>query len=390
MDIRSIAVSRPLLSYTVLSSITALFALSPSPTLIATIGLISIIRVSAWVFAHRVGGLGSFLTQIVAISMFAGLAQLGPSLTALSSPTTSLVVLGGISIVTTSLATIVAFCAAYTERHIVSPWAKLTFFPALWATAWGFISYVSPVGQLATWSPVVGLGPYVWLRQYLGQWGVNWITGAWASVCAIMIGNWIVGTPDEEDPEPLTFIPQGHERSVERQIGSKSDLNIINSHSKTTFICLLVLLMLPSWIYTVTPLPVFSDETTPFTVGCSLPIPRRSGQRSGLPTLDDFIHESRTLQAYADVVLWPESAVRFTTPTAKEDAFREMQLAKNMHKGKYWGISFEEYIPADLGDGVFKKGSTRNGFALLGSSGPPVLEYYKRNLVPGTSNYVTV
>ena len=52
--------------------------------------------------------------------------------------------------------------------------------------------------------------------------------------------------------------------------------------------------------------------------------------------------------------------------------------------GMYWGVSYEEYIPADLADGVFKRGTTRNGFALLGSSGPPVLEYYKRHLVPGT------
>ncbi|KAK7694983.1 hypothetical protein QCA50_002171 [Cerrena zonata] len=391
MDIRSMAVSRPLLTYSTLSSIFAFFALSPSPSLIATIGLISIIRVSAWVFAHRRGGAASAFTQIVAISIFAGLAQLSPSLQALSNPTTSLVVLGGISVLTTSLATFVAFCASYIERQISSPWVKLTLFPALWATAWGFISYVSPVGQLATWSPVVGLGPYLWLRQYLGQWGINWVAGAWASICAVMIGNWIVGTPDDEEKvAPLVEVPQDNERLAEEQPGASRGVNIVNSHSKETLVSLLIVLMIPSWLSTNTPLPSFSDETTPFGIGCALPIPRHSGQRSGLPTLDDYIYDSRTLQMHADVVVWPESAVRFTSPTAKADAFREMQLPKNINRGKYWGVSFEEYIPADLGDGVFKKGSTRNGFALLGSSGPPVLEYYKRNLVPVAESFPLV
>lgn len=291
--------------------------------------------------------------------------------------------LGGISIITTSLATFVSFCAAITERHFDSPWVGLTFFPALWASSWGFISYVSPVGQLATWSPIVGLGPYIWLRQYLGQWGINWVAAAWATICATAIGNWIVGTPDDEVPEALIHVSQDIEQSAASQLDIK-DKRDTTPRAKQSFVTILLILMLPSWLSTAIPLPVFSDETTPFTIGCALPIPHHSGHRTGLPNLDDYIYESRKLQAYADVVLWPESAVRFASPSAKEDAFREMQLAQNMHKGKYWGVSYEEYIPADLADGVFKRGTTRNGFALLGSSGPPVLEYYKRHLVPGT------
>ncbi|CAL1695177.1 unnamed protein product [Somion occarium] len=391
-DIRSRMVSHPLMAHTVTSSFIAMLALTPTPALVPIIALISVIRLSSWAFVHRPGGFLFAVVQLLAISLAAGVAQLTPSLEALSTPTISLVVLSVISIATSAIALLAAFAACYVERIVSSQWATITIFPALWASAWGSISYVSSVGQLATWSPVVGLGPYWWIRQYLGQWGVNWIAAAWAGILSTLLGNWIVGTGEtsHREDEPIISFLDDPEHGNEGTSIPRSGSSQSTSRSKETLAGLLILLMIPSYFFSSIPLPPFSDNTTPFTVGCVLPIPKYSGQRSGLPTLDDYIHDSRTLQASANIVIWPENAVRFASPAEKEDTFRELQLSKNMNKGKYWGISFEEYIPADLKGGVYKKGMKRNGFALLGSSGPPVLEYYKRHLVPIAESFPLV
>ena len=99
-----------------------------------------------------------------------------------------------------------------------------------------------------------------------------------------------------------------------------------------------------------------------------------------IPSLEDYIQETKILQSQAQVVFWPESAVRFESSAERAEAFVKVQ--ENLHNQKYVGISFEEFVEGERkGD----PGRRLNRFALLGKTGPPVLEYDKRNLVPSMS-----
>ena len=50
---------------------------------------------------------------------------------------------------------------------------------------------------------MLGLGPYAWLRSYAGQWGIDWVTAAWAVVFSEVLGDWVMGAPDSDEEEPL-------------------------------------------------------------------------------------------------------------------------------------------------------------------------------------------
>jgi len=66
--------------------------------------------------------------------------------------------------------------------------------------------------------------------------------------------------------------------------------------------------------------------------------------------------------------------------SAKREGFERIQA---VIQGKKWfGVSYEEYIPPYESDGVHHPGQRYNGFALLERKGPPLFEYRKRKLVP--------
>ncbi|KAI0080344.1 hypothetical protein K474DRAFT_1558274, partial [Panus rudis PR-1116 ss-1] len=391
-NLPSLVISHPGKTYISAASVFALLALTPSPSFIPTIALITIVRLAGWAFAPRPRSRAFIGAQIVSVAFFAAIAQLTPSLEALSTPSTALVVLSAISALTSAISSTLIIASSYAARLANTPWTRLTVFPALWATGWGFLSYISPVGQLATWSPVVGLGPYWWIRQYFGQWGVDWITAAWASILSLVVGDWLMGVQDEaasEQPliQPIVLIDEPEDANETVSHSPRAASIRAENYSKLGLFCGLIFLMIPGYVISDIPLPAYSDETTPYVVGCALPVPRNNKGRISEPTLKDYLYESRTLQASADIVLWPESAVKFDSPAEKEDAFKLIQLPGNLNEGKYWGISFEEYIPANSTRGMYARGVRRNGFALLGSSGPPVFEYYKRKLVPVAESF---
>jgi hypothetical protein len=158
--LQAYVVRYPAVAYTASSAALALFALSPTPSLAPVALLVAILRLSAWTFVPRPRGYLKGALQASLVSLSAGLAHLAPGLTALSTPTVAFVVISAISLLTSGVAVFLVFLGCVLGRSSGTPWTRLTVFPALWASGWGCMASVSPVGQLVTWSPVLGLGLY--------------------------------------------------------------------------------------------------------------------------------------------------------------------------------------------------------------------------------------
>ncbi|KAI0341492.1 hypothetical protein BDW22DRAFT_1359076 [Trametopsis cervina] len=384
--IPALVVSKPATVFTTAATALSFFALTPTPPLLLVIGLLTVLRLSAWTFVPRQHGYVKGGVQAIFISIAAGAAHLAPSMQALSTPNVALVVFSAISLIASSFAVGVVFFSVRAGRLSTSQWAQLTVFPALWASAWGFTSHVSPVGQLVTWSPVLGLGPYEWTRQVMGQWAIDWIAAAWAVVASEVLGNMVVGGSGAQaatidDVEPLIDHDDTHDhRDYPHSLSKPSPTALSRSRSLASLTVLLLLLMVPTYFTASLPAPLNSEHTTPFGVACALPDPHSA--RDGKLTLRHYINATQVLQNKANIVLWPESAVRFDSSKERDAAFA---LIQNLtHAGnKYIGVSFEEFVP--------QEGKYRNGFVLLpGLTGPPVFEYYKRNLVPIAESFSLV
>lgn len=370
--------------------VVGLSALSTTPPLVP----LTILVAALHLHVHTVLPRGKILShggaQVILLSLAASIAHLGASLDALSTRGISVLVLAALSALTSTVSLSTIAASYYFNRSVSTPWSKLTVFPALWATIWGTIAYLSPVGRLITWSPVVGLGPYEWVRPILGQWGIDWIVAAWAVVCAEFIGNWLVG-PAEDDLDAAL------EQDQLVSVASEDVPNLATSlrptkeaptsaRARATFMlaALLIALSVPPLFLSSLPEPALSAHTTPLSVSCVLPFPHRSGQRTGAPALQDYIRETSAIQARADILLWPESAVRFDTEQAKQDAFA--MIRGNLAGKKLLGVSYEEYILPDRSKGEHGPGIRQNSFALLSrDSEEPLLEYTKRMLVPSES-----
>lgn len=382
--LQSFVVRHPTVSYVASSAILGFFALSPTPPLIAMVLLIAVLRMSALTFAPRTGGYAKGFLQAAFIAVSAGVAHLAPSLDALSTPSVAVVAISAISLIASSFAVGLVFLGCKFGYTASTHWARLTVFPALWASGWAFVPQVSPVGQLVTWSPVYGLGPYEWIRPVFGQWGIDWVAAGWAVLVSEILGQWVVGQTNQEEDLPVDTAPLLGEEAQFPSYGTtdtptspqRGSQSLSRSRSALVFAGLLILLMVPTYMTPVTPLPLEpSTRMTPLGAACALPKPRNSGQATGNPTLEDYIYETSTLQSRSNIILWPESAVQFGSAAERDHVFERIQNMTN--GGKYVGVSFEDFVPD-------RPGKRRNGFALIGSSGPPVLEYYKRNLVPGT------
>jgi hypothetical protein len=354
-----------------------IFALStlsfaPKPTFLPLVLTLAVIKTFVRIVIPRPNAwLRMFLLWVV-VSSGVAFAHLLPSLQALSTPTTSLVVLTLISALTSLVALVTIFLDARVSSQSLSPWPEITFFPALWATVWFVASQVSPVGRLVTWSPVLGTDGYKWLSHWTGPVANDWVIAAWAVLCYRAVGSWYIGpVADEDQPDgPLIDHPDNDQLSR----------TTLLSRSGSFFILAIILaaLAVPSVFYSDMPLPTYSNDTTPFTLGCVLPI-----THAVPPSLDDYIAETRKLNA-ADIVLWPEGAVRFDSDAARDAAFEDISQALPKH---HIGVGFEEF---DLkSDKMHPR--RRTGLALLHRSGSPnssveiKMMYYKRHLVPSTN-----
>lgn len=389
-DIRALIVAHPRRTFLIVCPLLALFTLSSTPGFIPVVALLTSLRLWTWVSLPRPNQKVSQATQVIIVALAAAATQLAPSLEALSTPTTSLLVLSLLTVFTSAFAFATFFLAHHVEHVVNTPWSRLAVFPALWATAWNLISRLSPMGYLASWSPVLGLGAYDWIREFFGQAGVDWAAAAWAVVFSELVGDWLVAV-DQHDPDAGTqdllvdtrdtIVPP---LSSGANNGGRAGVarSWSRSRSMWSLAAVLITLTIPSYFLPSLPLPPESLDTTPFTVGCALPVTHTPGKYQHLPTLWDFIVETRTIQAQAPIVIWPEDAVRFNSPEEKQAAFERIQHDVPIGKGRYVGVSFEDYTPARVEDGHRYPAARRNGFAMLGWSGPPVMEYYKHNLVP--------
>ncbi|KAI0756763.1 hypothetical protein C8Q80DRAFT_1092768 [Daedaleopsis nitida] len=383
-SLASLPVRYPSRVYPTLAPVLALGALSPSPSFVPLVLLLSVLRLHILTIVPRKLW-KSAAAQLVLVSLAIAIVHAGPSLGALSTPFVSIAVLAMISAVTSAIAGIALVAGFYLERKAHTSWTHATVFPALWATVWAAVEACSPIGQLTTWSPIVQLGGYGWLRQYGGQVAINWVVAAWAVVLADAAGAWMVGSDDEdgstvhvEDPSLIIF----EDEDVNQDAGARlTPTNKSSRKARTTLLLagLLLALAAPSYVISDMPLPVSASDVTPLGVACALPYPQRNGRLTHPPTLDDYFKESKTLQSTAKIILWPESAVEFGSIDERVTALERIRPA--VQNGTYYAIGFHEMVNSDSPDGVWKIGMRRNGLVLLGYEGV-VYEYYKRHLVP--------
>ncbi|OSC99441.1 hypothetical protein PYCCODRAFT_1438228 [Trametes coccinea BRFM310] len=392
MSLASLPIQHPSWVYLTLAPVLTLGALSPTPSFAPLILLVALLRLHFTAIIPR-RAWRSAISQVVLISLATALANAAPSLRALSTPAISLLVLAGLSALTTTVAAGTIALSYFVERDGSSKqgWTRATAFPAAWATIWALVERCSPIGQLATWGPVVNLGGYSWLRPVGGQVAVNWVVASWAVVLSDVAGAWMMGLVGdrnlvlEEDLISVAADDDDDDGASTRPTATPVR-PLITPKTRRTLLLMgfLVLLAAPSYVLTELPPPVNAPDATAFGVACAMPYAQKNGRPKGPPSLADYVHESRTLQSQAKVILWPESAVHFTKAGEREEELAKIR--PQINNGTYYGIGFEEVVYEDSPDGVWKAGMRRNGLVLLGWEGV-VYEYYKRHLVPVAESF---
>jgi hypothetical protein len=371
-NFRAIAFTRhPNVVFPILSAGLAFFALSPTPSFIPLVLLVSTLLVFTRIIVPRPHVPRTMFWAVMGVSFASTISHIMPSINALSSPASSIAFLWLIS----SLSSCIAFLALLSDRlspRFNIPWARLTFFPAVWATVWQIASHTSPVGHLVTWSPVAGAG-YEWMRPLFGTWGINWLVGAYAITIAELVGAWFIGPVEEFEPHgPL--IPNIDLNGEPEPIAPATS----QTHHRLFFSAALLALTIPSFFSPALPILPWSASSTPLSVGCVLPHPTLPGD--GTSALDRFIAESKQ-HTGTRILLWPEGVLRFETSTQREEAIARVQ--KEI-KGPLVGVTFTEPVPREPGWEHAREGKWRNGLVLVGPDGT-VGEFYKRNLVPSMS-----
>lgn len=352
----------------------AAVGLSPSPNFAGLVGLLVALQLHPKLFSRRIH-VFALAWAASTIGTFISLAN--PASKALQSSSVATVASAGFS----ALASLVSTSAIYIDSYCIGKnhrfsWFRLAAFPASWASLWGVLSLLSPVGRLLMWSPVNGLGPYTWVSSYLGPWGIDFIVAAWSVVLTEVIADPLSqnmlstedpnGTGNAERFPPYTDAPDG------TPLQDPS-----TRHNKSALVAVLLVLALPSLSTDTIPNPTYTTSITPFTLGCALPHAHVPHGTPHLPTVDDYITETKKMTS-AKLVLWPESALTFDSEKKRNETFERIaREILNPHKGLHVGLGFEE----NIFDARNNRESKRNGFALLVENNT-VLQYYKRHLVP--------
>ncbi|KAF8807770.1 hypothetical protein BYT27DRAFT_7098668 [Phlegmacium glaucopus] len=313
----------------------------------------------------------SHIVLLCALAVGASLSKLQASFSALSTPAPSIIVLFLSALVLSFFTLSILYVDTKFCTRFNSSWAQVTLFPALWATLWCTISYISPVGHLSTWSAAEHTDAYNWIVPIAGPASKDWITAAWAVVMSQIVGAWYMGYQDHDEDSLLGNQPR------RQQFGG--------SHSRVGILALcLTFATIPSFLILQLPLPVSDiNISTPLTVGCVLP-PLQKYKHHVL-TLDDFIRESATVKDLAHIILWPEGAVAFNSTSARDEG---LKLVRDSLPGRaYIGVSFEETVD-DPSDSTSKTPLRRTGVAVISQySLEPHHLYYKRNLVPFAESF---
>lgn len=369
--------SHPAPVYTTAAVAISLFALGPSPSLVPLILTLSTLRITSRIIAQQETTLLPTFLLWLSLTISTSLTYTAPSLSALSTSASTIVYLLLLSSLTSGLALVPIFLDTTLRIRLppTSSIAQPLLFPALWATTWCLVSHVSPLGRLLTWSPVQGLDAYMWLRPYLGPVGIDWVVGAWAVVLSDIASIWVTEYQGRK-AQVAQLISVG---SVDTDTTPQEVPTVISSRTPThvgKLVCLLGLLTIPSFISPNLPLPANSSTTAELRLACALPI-----TKDKIPSLDDYIKESLALESRSDIILWPESAVRFSSQKEKEDAFVKIQT--RMHGQKLIVAGFEGYTSSAAG----RPGMYDNGLIMINKVEGVVMEYHKRHLVPSTFLY---
>ncbi|KZT30740.1 hypothetical protein NEOLEDRAFT_1237946 [Neolentinus lepideus HHB14362 ss-1] len=371
----TVFISHPSISFVGVSFVLCLLAVAPRPSFFPLVLLLSSLQLYGRIIAHRNNAFVNFRNLWLALTSAVTLSHIGPALTALSTPSTSIIFLT-LCAATASLIVLTAiFIDIKACAKMKSQWSQITLFPALWASVWVVIARISPVGRLATWSPVRGLPPDIWITRWFGVPAIDWLTAACSVVITEVVGDWFIGSAPARlngDDADSIIIPD-----LPGVPAPKAKSPTPRSYYVLALFGLLLTVTIPHYVSSTLPLPPYSKGTTPLTVACVLPPFQRL--KNGPPLLDDFIQESRRLNQ-AKVLLWPEGAVRFDSFDAKAAAIERVRkdVAFTNH---FVGMSFEEVLPSNG-----SKTERRNGFVLVDKHGP-VMEYYKRHLVPVAESF---
>jgi hypothetical protein len=351
----------PRLYYAVISFVLAL-TISATPSFVPlTLLVANLLLFEQFSLSYQDRLLGG----LPAVSFGISLSHFSSSLDALSTPAISIIVLLVGSIVTSSIAFLLVFLDTVISKRLNTPWSQITLFPAMWATVWYAVSYLSPVGRLTTWSPILGLESYNWMARYTGPVGYDWVVAAWAVVCSQTVAM-LVSRADTVMHQNSTLVDLGPDEEVKESPTMARGVLILG--------VILGALTLPSFVFNDLPLPPSATETTALTVGCVLP---SSSQSSYHYSLDDLIAESKKLTK-AKVLLWPEGAVSFENSEARDIAFERV---REEVRGPFVSVAFEEFYQ----DKTSGRGRRRTGVALVSSDSPVIhMTYYKRHLVPST------
>lgn len=350
-----------------LATIFATVSLRLSPAALPIVLNLAVLLTYSRIFVPRQGAWKHAAFLWLGLTLGGALPKLGASWSALDSPGTSVVVLLGITGLNSLFSILVVVLDAKICMQYSSPWSQVALFPSLWVTLWSGVAYVSPIGRLSAWSPTEGTDAYLWLMPFLGPVAIDWIVAAWAATLSQAFAAWYMNDTSIIPDTPL----------VGDVINDIRGAKPSQAQSSIRLATLLVALAIPSYFYPIYPAPILSQHTTPLSVACVLPPPIRYKHHT--LSLNDYITESEKLTSSAKILLWPESAVVFTSDGEKETAFEQIQTRVT---GSYVGVSFEEAF-ADPTDKTGLKAARRNGFALISKdSKTPHLVYYKRKLVP--------
>lgn len=309
MDLRLLMFhERPNTTFITASLVLSVFALTFEPSFISTIILLSILLIYSSHFVRRQHNLRNAVLLWFSVTAGRSSTWILPSLHALSTPSISVLALFLISGSTSAIALFAILVFTRLRTRVQVPWIEICLFPAIWAATWWGVSYISPVGRLALWSPVLGTEPYRWATSLFGPIMIDWVTAAWAVVCSQAVEMWAIGSKTPEE-RPLiehdSAEDDGHEKKT-----SSHGLGLLSLGA------ILIALAVPSFVYSDLPAPLISSSTTALGVGCVLPPLYRYKHHS--PTFEDYIDESKKLQSSAKILLWPEGAVIFADEAERD------------------------------------------------------------------------
>lgn len=375
--------NHPLATTSSVACIFTAMALGPTPTFIPLVGLVAVLRVGTRLILPRPHATRRLAILTAFVSLGTSIAYGAEGLTALSSMAGSLAALAGLSTAFSS-ATILPFLVASKFDTYQNPF----IFPAIWASVWCLVSSLSPVGRLGAWSPLLGVGGYTWTRPYLGAVGLDWILAAWAEIMGAVFTEFLWGGESSEY-QPLEDQTQNPPSSSnENQSNNFQQPNQSrSSQRKSSFLFPIIFAIvcagsIPSFSTDVLPLPISSDGTVPLGIACALPT-----ITSEVQPIYSYLKETAQLGSLARIVLWPEGAIAFDSLRDREDKLEEVRKVASRN-GIFIGVSFTEPVPEPMGTDDARR-KMRNGMVLVNATGP-MYEYYKRNLVPGTSFIIHV